>query len=338
MATPERRAETPEQHLSALVLLRQVNTTLAARGLRWCRRCGDIEENRELIERIVEGAAVFELNPAIKLISSFGTRGKLPSGRPMHETQCKPCKARTGREYRAANIEVERERQRSNYATRKLLYGEEFMERERARWTRANRARMDRAKTDPELAAHLRSYARATWDRLKADPERHAEYSELRRLDERIQRLDDGLPVRMALPSPAGALVPAGPFRQWLEVVVVAHDEDDHLEEIAAIMETPLRSLRRIADGQRWVQVALADRCMTRWNRPVRIPGRMVDGEPFEVVDEFADLYDHRVPLHVVQGKAAEVFGDSFDGRVLPSVEQPDEEVCDGEASEAATA
>lgn len=130
-----------------------------------------------------------------------------------------------------------------------------------------------------------RAYRR---DRYHQNPERFlVEQREWHRLQRRLrgqkQRYPDGHGYKghkvvepyIGLSGARSEMVPEAPLRAWLEVVLAREARSDNdLDAVAALLGLDVRQLMSIRRAEyptkRW---GLADRMLTRYERPVDVPG-----------------------------------------------------------------
>lgn len=170
-------------------------------------------------------------------------------------------------------------------------------------------------------AARRRGGAREA-QRLREDSEYHARRLQMNREAYRARRLSRGEGVReREYLGVSNAVVPIGPFREWLRVVVDLEPEYERIggkrlaadgrEALAGRLGTTDRTIYRLLnEGQPWVSVRLADRAVHGYDRVVEVGGKQIV--------MFDDLYGPLVPLEVRPSDARKIFGDSFSGEVLP--------------------
>ena len=212
--------------------------------------------------------------------------------------------------------DCQRIRNRESYAKRvadperKKMLMERLVRNSRA-WREAN----------PEKYAVLaaRAVARRA-ERYRNDQEFRERFLAIQREQVRARRLEAGLPVIERYPGVKNAVVPVGPFREWLRIVVDLEPESvpnggwtlasDGKKALAARLGASERSLRRLLTVGDWVSVHLADRAIHGYDGVVEVRGRQIV--------TFDDLYGRKVPLETRPSDARAVFGDSFSGEVLP--------------------
>jgi hypothetical protein len=173
----------------------------------------------------------------------------------------------------------------------------------------------------PERYAELaRGQLKRRLERIRNDPEYRERHLQHQREWEREHRLKLGLPVMERYPGVTNAVVPIGPFRDWLRAVVELEPVpeiggnilgSDGRRALASRLGTTNRSINRLLnDGQKYVSVRLADRAVLGYAKTIRVNGKLIAS--------FDDLYSHKVPLEIKPDQAERVFGDSFTGEVNP--------------------
>ena len=260
-------------------------TTFKDENGTWKRKCKVCGETKTLNSR--------NFSPNGKGKDAFGLRSRM--------CYCRPCVRKIQRDIYA------RKMQDPEWKAKRA----ERVQRNLDAWREKN--------PEKYMEQHRRAMARRK-KRLETEPEFRDEFLSRRREEGRVLRLKRGLPVREKYVGTTNAVIPIGPFREWLQAVIAREPDApnggrglkaDGRKALAGRLGTTDRSLYRLLnEGQPYVSVALADRAIHAYDSVVEVQGK--------AIVTFDDLYGPKVPLEVPPQEAAERFGNSYDGSVLP--------------------